>query len=208
MTNIYQIRFGAECKKRGFTLVETLVAISILLLVIIGPMTIAAKGMQMGFYANEQMTAVYLAQEAIESIQNLRDDNALRVVNQKPADADYDPNRKTWDWYEDINPACKIQSGDNGCDYNIADTADYITCPQPPGCLLKKSNSSHRAYDHSGSDSLYTRKIILEPVMDGIDVIAVNVTVEVSWSAHLFDDNLRKVTLQTYVYDHYQHYEP
>jgi prepilin-type N-terminal cleavage/methylation domain-containing protein len=49
---------------RGFTLVETLVAVTVLLLVIVGPMTVAQKGIQNAYFANEQVTAVFLAQEA------------------------------------------------------------------------------------------------------------------------------------------------
>ena len=66
--------------ERGFTLVETLVAITILLIVIVGPMTIASRGMQTAFYAGDQTTAIYLAQEGIEHIQRLRDDTALALT--------------------------------------------------------------------------------------------------------------------------------
>ena len=37
---------------KGFTLVESLVAIGILLVVIIGPLTIAQKGIQQAYFAN------------------------------------------------------------------------------------------------------------------------------------------------------------
>ena len=62
---------------KGFTLVETLVAISVLLLVIIGPMTVAQKGIQNAYFANERATAVFLAQEAIEEVREYRDAEAL-----------------------------------------------------------------------------------------------------------------------------------
>lgn len=67
--------------KNGFTLVETLIAITILLLVIIGPITAAQKGVQQAYYANEQITAVFLAQETVEAIRERRDDQALEAWN-------------------------------------------------------------------------------------------------------------------------------
>jgi prepilin-type N-terminal cleavage/methylation domain-containing protein len=65
----------------GFTLVETLVAIAVLLLIIIGPISAAQKGIQQAYYANEQASAVFLAQEAIEAVRERRDDRALQAWN-------------------------------------------------------------------------------------------------------------------------------
>jgi prepilin-type N-terminal cleavage/methylation domain-containing protein len=65
----------------GFTLVETLVAIAVLLLIIIGPISAAQKGIQQAYYANEQASAVFLAQEAIEGVRERRDDRALQAWN-------------------------------------------------------------------------------------------------------------------------------
>lgn len=64
----------------GFTLIETLVAISILLVSITGPLTIASKGLQSAIYARDQITAFYLAQDAIEYIRNKRDSNTLSLA--------------------------------------------------------------------------------------------------------------------------------
>ena len=76
--------------KKGFTLVETLVAVTVLLLVIIGPMTIAQKGIQNAGYAKDQFTAVYLAQEALEAVREARDADAIEVYA--------NPTEDTSDW--------------------------------------------------------------------------------------------------------------
>jgi len=62
----------------GFSLVETLVAITILLLVIVGPMTIVANATIGSNFSNEQVVASFLAQEGAELAQKIRDDLLLQ----------------------------------------------------------------------------------------------------------------------------------
>ncbi|MEK7184741.1 MAG: prepilin-type N-terminal cleavage/methylation domain-containing protein [Patescibacteria group bacterium] len=54
----------------GFTIIETLVAITILMISIAGPLTIAQKGLTASIYARDQITASYLSQELMEKIKN------------------------------------------------------------------------------------------------------------------------------------------
>lgn len=61
----------------GFTLIEALVAISVLLVAIVGPMAIAQSGIQNSIFAKDQITAFYIAQEGVEIIRSIRDENAL-----------------------------------------------------------------------------------------------------------------------------------
>jgi len=61
----------------GFTLIETLVAITILVVSVSAPLTLAAKGLSSAYFARDQITAFYLAQEAVEIIRNMRDENIL-----------------------------------------------------------------------------------------------------------------------------------
>lgn len=62
---------------RGFTLIETFVAISILTISVVAPMTLASKSLSISYYVRDQVTASYLSQEAIETIRNIRDANIL-----------------------------------------------------------------------------------------------------------------------------------
>lgn len=66
---------------KGFTLVEAMVAISILSLAVTGPMIIAQKGIGAAIYARDQITAFYLAQEAVEYIRNVRDTNRINNIS-------------------------------------------------------------------------------------------------------------------------------
>lgn len=68
-------------KKIGFTLVETLVAISILSLSILAGFTAVQNGIGSSLTAKDQITAFYLAQEAMEYVKNIRDENALNFIN-------------------------------------------------------------------------------------------------------------------------------
>ncbi|KKR32076.1 MAG: hypothetical protein UT65_C0009G0004 [Parcubacteria group bacterium GW2011_GWF2_39_8b] len=65
----------------GFTLVETLVAISILTLSIAGAFTAVQSGIQSSTFAKDQITAFWLAQEGMEFIKNRRDENALNSIS-------------------------------------------------------------------------------------------------------------------------------
>ena len=61
----------------GFTLIETFVAVTILLLAMTGPMVLVTKGVTVAKSVKGQITAIYLAQEAVEYIRNTRDTNIL-----------------------------------------------------------------------------------------------------------------------------------
>jgi prepilin-type N-terminal cleavage/methylation domain-containing protein len=63
---------------RGFTLIETLVAIFILTVAITGPLTIASRGLNAALIAKDQTTAFFLAQDAVEYVRSVRDSNRLK----------------------------------------------------------------------------------------------------------------------------------
>lgn len=69
--------FGVAPKGGGFTLVETLVAISIFSLSILGLLTVLSQGIADTGYAKKKMMAAYLAQEGIEYMRNKRDTYVL-----------------------------------------------------------------------------------------------------------------------------------
>lgn len=59
-------------KNKGFTIIETLVAITILMIAIVGPLTIAHRSLLAAVYAHDQMTASYLAQDLMEYMKNVK----------------------------------------------------------------------------------------------------------------------------------------
>ncbi len=72
--------------KKGFTLIETLVAISILAIAIVAPMTLASKTLFTAQYAKDQMVATQLAQEAIEIVRAKRDAKMIEAFTSFVAD--------------------------------------------------------------------------------------------------------------------------
>ena len=61
----------------GFTLIETLVAVSLLTVAIVAPMSLVAQSLSAAIYARDQVTAYSLAQEGIEGVRAIRDGNIL-----------------------------------------------------------------------------------------------------------------------------------
>ncbi len=162
----------------GFSLVETLVAITILLLVIIGPLAISASTAKSTSFASEQVIAFFLAQEGLELVQKYRDDALLgHFVTPGTPWADFT------DTGGDLLRCMQPQ----GCGLEIENTGLLAT---PALCsagscrlYLDLSSSDDRArYTHDGSGSKpttpYTRTIRLVPDAVGREVRVIS---RVTW---------------------------
>ncbi|MEI7480192.1 MAG: type II secretion system protein, partial [bacterium] len=101
-------------KKKGFTLVETLVAISILLIAIMSPMTIAQSSLSSAGYARNEFVAQYLNQDALEWIKNIKDYSAM--VNMGT------PGKTTANWLTFNGTLTRCVSGDGSkrCEIDTA----------------------------------------------------------------------------------------
>ena len=178
--------FRIKTKEKGFTLIETLVAIAILLVIIVGPMSIAQKGIQNAFFAREQLTAVFLAQEAIEGVRELRDNNAIDAYDNSLPFID-----DTEGWIDDI-ASCLGKE----CAY---EDSTLTLCINKNDCVLKYDAGE---YTHNGTsdNSIYTRKITAGVRNGG----GVPVTVKVTWVGKVRQG---QIVLQSWIYDHYQRYE-
>lgn len=61
----------------GFTLVETMVAIAVLAVALVGPFTAVQNALNASYIARDQLIAASLAQEGMEYIRSVRDNNYL-----------------------------------------------------------------------------------------------------------------------------------
>ncbi|NCN52320.1 hypothetical protein GW943_00720 [Candidatus Parcubacteria bacterium] len=168
----------------GFSLVETLVAISILLLVIIVPLRIASQSILSSAFSRQEMTAVFLAEESTEAIVRLRDNDAL-------------DGGSTTSWYSSLPATCKTSTG---CSYNVS-TGSFVSCSPTTSCDLYASTSGSSYYTHTsnGTTAVYNRKTVVTESPTG----EYNVTSTVSWTAGVVS-GVVSVAVTTRIYNQYE----
>ncbi len=101
--------------KSAFTLIETLVAIAILVTSITAPLTIAANSWFHSRYARDQVVATYLAQEAIEMVRYIRDRNLMKQQGSRTAE-----------WLEFIPKDAWFSP-----DWETSQSGSIVVCPNP-----------------------------------------------------------------------------
>ncbi len=180
-----------QSSQRGYSLVEVLVAVALLMFAIVGPMTIAVKASQSATYARQQNTAFFLAQEGVSIVNKFRNDAGLEKFLGTETDA--------WVWFAapELDP-CKEAYGCN-IDMIDADPWDDITsCEIESDCTLDFSEDTGRGVYQvgTGEASPYRRLIFLEAVTPD----EVMVKVEVRWESGLFGDT-RSVTISTSLFN-------
>ncbi len=185
---------------KGFTVVEALVAVSILLLAISGTFAVAQSSLQFSSMVKNKVTAYYLAQDAIEYIRHLRDNNGLEMLENANSDvAPYwldgfaagegsacftgTPTLPTKTCMVDSSGG-SIRIGDGTTNYENPNTCLGGVCP-----LLYLNNDTERFQYNSGSAKLtsFRRNIQVVPIYyvgttSQIPINAVIVKVTVSWA--------------------------
>lgn len=187
---------------RGFTLVETLVAITILLLVIIGPLTISSSSVKGTAFASEQVVAFFLAQEGAELIQKGRDEFVLEHLKNSASR----PN--PWADFINQNGAFRNCYSANGCNLIVnTDAAGSLTAPRScsgqDSCLVRLDTStgvvrSRFGAVNTGVYSVYTRKVRLQVVSAN----EVSITSTVSWRSG-FSREEQQVVVQNSLFNVY-----
>lgn len=153
-------------KNRGFTLVETLIAISILILAVTGAFAAAQNGISSAIFSKDQIIAFYLAQEGVEYVRNVRDQNGLQGLPWLRGVAEAgDPC--------EIGSKCRVDA--------VAASGNLVRCPIT-GCPNVKLNGSGFYAHDSGTDTQFNREIILSEVVPNKEVA---ITVKVTWSKGL-----------------------
>ncbi len=172
----------------GFTLIETLAAISLLSVAIMAPMTLTTRSLAASYYARDQVTAYYLAQEAIETLRSIRDGQILKIVQST------DPSS--------INIFGSIEPYINNGQPFIIDALDstITQCPTPPTpCSPIQTNATRTLYGYEigWTDTNFTRTVTARKIkIDSNDEI--RVTVEVSWKTGSFQTRKFSISVNLY----------
>lgn len=182
-----------EISTKGYSLVEVLVAVSILMISIVGPISIAAKSLQSAQHARQQNTAFFLAQEGITSINTLRNNAALEnYIGAIP-----DP----WTWTDSAQLAPCFSA--TGCNIDFRDATlldNIVDCSvSPTACTLLFDDSLGRAKYQlvSGSPTPFTRVITLDNTANPDEII---VHSTVAWGSVLLKGN-QTVVLDTSLFN-------
>lgn len=182
--------FKKDTGQRGFTLIETLVAIFILTLAITATMTAAQAGLQSSLYARDQITAYYLAEEAMEYVRNIRDTNYQTTFN---AQTENDP---VCTWISNVGgpSECKtIPAECIGGTCRIDVPNNVMEACSGETCRLKYDEAAGYTYA-SGAASKFIRKINIEPMAGPTSApTEIMVTVTMEWKTGPFDVRTFKV---------------
>lgn len=161
----------------GFSLVETLVSITILLIVITGPLAISSSAAKSSSFSSEQVTAFFLAQEGVELAEKARDDFFVKNASSTVPGYDATP----WANFTRTSGAglyknCYINKfpldSAVGCDFTIAGdkigTLNLVNCNTLANCALyldTTTNNLRSRYGHNSSNTTitpFTRVITFE----------------------------------------------
>jgi prepilin-type N-terminal cleavage/methylation domain-containing protein len=161
-------------KQKGFTLVETLVAISILVMSITGAFTAAQNGISSAIYSKDQIIAFNLAAEGAEQIRNLRDENGIKGQNWLTgiANSSGDPC-----YFGKVCTVDAVNTDVNGKPIMAACSGALGTCP----VLKQDPTNGFYGYASGWTDTTFKREISLT----SINSHEISILVRVSWSKGL-----------------------
>jgi len=178
--------------KKGFTILESIVAIFILSLSISGAFSAVQQSLSQSIIAKDEVKASYLAQEAIEIIKNKRDSNQLdRII---------DNSTNSWLFGISESPAdscffgktCRVDA----TSFNFVDCGGgWDSCPNI------NQDSATFLYSYGAFPvTNFKREIQIERVQDDTfgNPIEVAVIVRVSWTKGLVT---REFKVKTYLFN-------
>jgi prepilin-type N-terminal cleavage/methylation domain-containing protein len=171
---------------RGYSLVEVLVAISVLLIALIGPLTIAYNGLKSNSLAKDVNTAFFLAQEGLEVVTKMREDAALTQYT----------GAGTPPWNGNLSvlqgALCTAAAP---CGVDI-ETTTLFDCSDRTCQLYEHEGGRARfAHDASGGEATsFQRELIMTPGAGEVRVQSI-----VTWG----EAADQRVELETYIYNIY-----
>ena len=180
LLNVSQIfkhnRGPALSLSKGFSLLETIVAIAIIMIAIGGAFGLAPEGLNGARFARNQTVATYLAQEGIEVVRSIRDDNMLFQPNPE------DPRNWLRGMTDCIDSKCTVNTVTSSLHECIGscDPVRFLLDPREGGVY---GNGGDFDRDFDTEDTIFTREVSIEELSNiaGPNVEAL-ITVVVYWN--------------------------
>lgn len=155
-------------KKFGFTLVEILVAISILSISILATFTAVQGALRSTNFSEDQIIAYYLADEALEYIRNRRDSNGIQHINALGSGG-------TYNWLTGITPTCTT-----ACYVDVPNDSITSCSSNVDSCPVLLYNATNGLYQYTGGTATQYRRSISVTTISATEV---SVDVRISWTA-------------------------
>lgn len=158
-------------KNKGFTLIETMVAIAILLVAVVGPMKLMGDSLSQIYTARDQILALSLAQEGIEAVRQVRDSNMLaRWKELETLESGGTLTRSAWD---------SLDAGGYKVNVMSADGVDVSPCASCDLENLEPITLSNGFYEQGGVgvSSRFSRVVFIE----NMGTFEKKITSKVSW---------------------------
>lgn len=172
-------------KNKGFTLIEVLVAIFILITAVVVPLTIGSKAFAYSNFVRDQSTASYLAQEAVEYIRLQRDNSSL---NASPNGA--------WNDFKSIISSCMSDLDDadlGGCRFDVRESyPSLISCDGKCPVMYRQEDGTY-SYNIESAKS-FLRSVETSVVDPSAPTERVRVDVTVYWNTNGIDQRSFEVT--------------
>ncbi len=164
---------------KGFTLLETLIAIFIMVVAFTSLLSLMTTSMFSARYANNEITATYLAQEAVDYIRNDRDTTAFQGADWTGFLAHYGNPLST--------PGTICYDSSGGCALDVTDPtySTIISCPSSCSNFHYEANPTSGGYyiNTPSSTSVPTKfkrtvRMETQGVVNPDDEVLITVTVE------------------------------
>lgn len=147
---------------RGFTLVEALVAVTILALAVAGPLYTANQSLKAAETARYKLTALYLAQEGVEYARLVRDNAYLTQFFGK------DPQASVSGWNNFINGTILSCTALNPCSLDLSTPSALQGGATNWTVYFNSSQGRYVRGTPSGGQMAFTRKIWVEKLQGQI----------------------------------------
>ncbi len=175
---------------KGFSLLETIVAIAVLTLGILGPLSLATFVLSSAGISKNDIIAYNLAEEALEYVINARDSSVFRGQN----------------WLVGLNDAGNQCDQVDGCYIDVSDTADPVKACSGPTCqnedIIRRDTNTgvynHKPASATNADTIFKRRIYLD-TGNLINNHEIEVEVVISWSEKYFPN--KSIAIKHHIFE-------